>query len=529
MSPPVRRGRIAVEIVFYVLLLAFFFSRAASAGFSHDENQFIAPGQLLVDHGLLPYVDYPYTHMPYATFFYGLAAAFTDYDFLAGRLLSAVAWFLCALVIGKAFRNLGSPSGNSPPFFWDIVVVCVFAFNSILGHIVGNALNHSLAALFSLLALAFFVRGFSTSGREARLAFGAGALASMAGLTRFNYAVLMPVLGLLYLLPTLRRRQAVRFRPLIAYGAGVLTAAIPALALFIAAPRAALYGNYIYVRLNTIYYAGLLYRVNMQMGQKLMDFLTYLIASPMDLALYLLMLFVLIRSLLRYFRLAASDALPELALAGCALALAVTAFAPTPTQPQYFLAPVPVLCVCLLLAGRQLYARRRVLLVLLAVLGLAATLAASNARTSIASIGDLADPSRWVPLQAHQFANRLREYVPGGRVLSLLPMFPLEAGYEVYPFAATGPFSWRTSLLLNAQRRLEYGVTSPEELPAVLERFPPDAVVTGFESTNPGFDFQDPGGLEGPFSGYAQAHGFSPIPVAAPFLEQHITLWLKQP
>jgi hypothetical protein len=529
MSPRTRGPRLAAEIAFYLLLLALFFSKAAVAGFSHDENQFIAPGQLLIDHGLLPYVDYPYTHMPYAAFFYGLSAALTDYDFLAGRLLNAIAWFLCALVIARAFGKLGSTPGNSPPFLWDFVVLCVFAFNSILGHIVGNALNHSLAALFSLLALASFVRGVSTSTGTARLAFGAGALASMACWTRLNYAVLVPVLGLLYLVPALRGRQSGRFRPLIAYGAGVLAAAIPALALFIAAPRAAFYGNYVYIRLNTIYYSELLYRVNMQLGQKLMDFLTYLVSSPVDLALYLLMLFMLMRSLLRYIRSASPEALADLALAGSALALAVTAFAPTPTQPQYFLAAIPLLCVCLLAIGRQLYQQSRMLLGFLAALGLLATFAASDARTSLASITALAEPSRWVPLQAHQFAIRLRDYVPAGRVLTLLPMFPLEAGYEVYPFAATGPFSWRTSLLLTAQRRLEYGVTSPEELPAVLGELPPQAVLTGFESTNPGFEFQDLGGLERPLSDYAQAHGFSRTPLAAPFLEQHITLWLRQP
>lgn len=529
MSPRLKHWRRAAESLLYLLVLAFFISKAAVANFSHDENQFIAPGQLLVDHGLLPYVNYPYTHMPYATIFYGLTAAVTDYDFLAGRLLNAIAWFLCALVLVKAFGQPGSTRVNSPPLVWDFVVVCIFAFNGILGHIVGNALNHSLASLFSLLALAFFVRGIVTSTGTARLAFGAGALASMACWTRLNYAVLVPVLGLCYLLPTLRSRQSRRFRPLIAYGAGVVTAAIPALALFIAAPRAALYGNYVYIRLNTLYYAELLNRVNMQLGQKLMDFLTYLLASPVDLALYVLMLFLLIRSLLRYIRSASSDALSDLALAGSALALALTAFAPTPTQPQYFLAPIPLLCVCLLAFGRQLYQRSRLLLGVLAALGLVATFAAPDMRTSFASIPALAHPSRWVPLQAHQFANRLRGYVPAGRVLTLLPMFPLEAGYDVYPFAATGPFSWRTSLLLTAQRRLAYGVTSPAELAAVLEERPPQAVLTGFESTNPGFEFQDLGGLERPLTDYAQSHGFSSIPLAAPFLEQDITLWWKQP
>jgi hypothetical protein len=165
----------------------------------------------------------------------------------------------------------------------------------------------------------------------------------------------------------------------------------------------------------------------------------------------------------------------------------------------------------------------------IAAFGLVIIFASPDARSSLASLTALAARSRWVPVQAHQFAMSVRDYVPAGRVLTLLPMFPLEAAYDVYPFAATGPFSWRTSLLLTPQRRAQYGVTSPEELPVVLSALPPDAILTGFESTNPGFVFQDMGGLERPLTDYAKRHGFRPVPLAAPFLEQSITLWLKQP
>jgi len=108
-------------------------------------------------------------------------------------------------------------------------------------------------------------------------------------------------------------------------------------------------------------------------------------------------------------------------------------------------------------------------------------------------------------------------------------MYPLEAGLDAYPFTATGPFSWRTSLLLTKERRAQYGVTSPEELPALLKRAPPVEILTGFESTNAGFEFGDLGGLETPFTEYAQAEGFRSATLPAPFLDQTITLWWKQP
>ena len=65
----------SVQAIFYLLILCLFVSRSASSGFSHDENQFIASGQLLADRHLLPYVDYPFTHVPYGVAFYGLSAA----------------------------------------------------------------------------------------------------------------------------------------------------------------------------------------------------------------------------------------------------------------------------------------------------------------------------------------------------------------------------------------------------------------------------------------------------------------------
>ena len=80
---------------------------------------------------------------------------------------------------------------------------------------------------------------------------------------------------------------------------------------------------------------------------------------------------------------------------------------------------------------------------------------------AIADLAQLARPEQWLPVQVHELAMNLREWVPEGRVLGLESMVPLEAGLDAYAFTATGPFSWRTSLLLTPERRAEYGVVSP--------------------------------------------------------------------
>ena len=63
-----------VATAFYLLVLGLLLSRTVSQVVSHDENQFIAAGQMLADHGWVPYRDYPYTHMPYAVVLYALTA-----------------------------------------------------------------------------------------------------------------------------------------------------------------------------------------------------------------------------------------------------------------------------------------------------------------------------------------------------------------------------------------------------------------------------------------------------------------------
>ncbi len=81
--------------------------------------------------------------------------------------------------------------------------------------------------------------------------------------------------------------------------------------------------------------------------------------------------------------------------------------------------------------------------------------------------------------------------------------------------------------MLSAQRRVQYGVTSPDELPAALAATPPDAILTGFEAPNAGFGFQDKGGLETPLTDYAVQHDYQRIQLAPSFLEHPIILWVR--
>ena len=521
--------KLIAQYIFYLLVLLVSLGRSVHWGFSHDENQFIAAGQLFADHGLLPYVNYPYTHMPYGVLFYALTAKVSAYDYLAGRVLNAVLWLLCSFLIVYIFRLFWKTGLTFAGLLWEFVMVYLFLNHPSMSVIAGEALNHSLASFFSLLALMFFIQSTKPNHSPNRAAFPSGASIGLAALIRFNYASLIVVLLILYLMNRLVQNPAGNSKTLISFFAGLFIAAIPALGWIVYSPAAFYYTNLVYPRLNTIYYQGLLFKSNMDFVTKVGGFLSHILSSPIDFILYALLLFVGVASFVFFLRRRSSTDLNKLALAGFAFTLFLTAFAPTPTQQQYFFAPLPFLVIILAVIGLEIYqksSRAFYLTILFVLFASNPTFKISN---PIIDMNYLSNPSQWTPLQVHDFGDEIKQYMPKGRILTLIPMIPLEAGYDIYPFTATGPFLWRTSLLLSPQRRGLYGVTSPDELSGILQKNPPDGILTGFETPYDGFTKDDPGNLETPFIDYAKENGYKPIILPSSFIYRPITLWVKQP
>ncbi len=527
------------EILFYLFISAIILSRAVSSGINHDENQFIAPGQLLVERGLLPYRDYPYTHMPYAIPFYALAASVSQFDYLAARLLGVLTWLACIAALVAIYRLVSRPWAKPAVdqrswaiLLGEFALVAVFVNLRLSVFLEGSALNHMLATLFSLLAFLLFVRGSASATGVRASAFWSGLFVCLAGLTRFNYASLVPVLGLLWLLYVIVFMESRRVQLLASFAGGVVLGALPAAILALMAPAHFYYGNIVYIQLNTVYYRGIGWREAMDLGSKAGMFVHDLMDDPVGVAVYAAAIIALIYLVVRLVkrRFSAQD-LQAVGAAAFAATLFLTAFSPTPSQLQYFFAPLPFLLVLLVLLLRHFPWRRTLASSTACVLIGAVVLVGAVRSDPVGELRALLHRDAWPPLQIHAFAESLssQQHVPSGRVLAILPMIPSEAGYTSYPFTATGPFSWRTSLLLTPERRAEYGVTSPEELAALLDSEPPVAIITGLEPPKAGFTARDPGGLERPFAEYAAQHGYSPVTLYAEFLQHSVTLWIRRP
>lgn len=529
-----RAFKFAIQLLFYGFILAFLVSSSAAAPISHDEGQFIAAAQVLVEHGRLPYVGYPYTHMPYAIAFYAAVVALTPYDYLAARLLTSVVWLLSLFALVALARTIrGRPAFLSadppsiPELLWEFALVIAFVFHPVIANILGFALNHSFPTLFSLLALLFFVRSLRPEAFSYRDPFLSGVFVSLAACTRLNFASLVLVLLILWILPSRLFLAGGTLKTLARYIGGVLLAAVPGLLLLAIAPLRFYYTNLVFPRLDAAYFQGLLFDSGMDLSSKFMAFASTLLQRPIDWILYAALICFAILSLVRLVRRRSPWDLGLFATAGFAFVLWLTAFAPTPGLPQYFFAPLPFLL--LLLEWSLLELRRFGPRLYLPAAAAVLFLLSANTPPPDPSnmLGVLGRPSSWTPVEAHDFAISLTQYVPAGPVLTLTPVLPLEAGYDVYPFTINGPFIWRTSLLLSPQRRAAYGVVSPEELGAVLAEAPPAAILTGFEASNAGFELGDTGGLETPFMDYAIQHSYRRYDFKPAVYRHPVTLWVR--
>lgn len=121
------------------------------------------------------------------------------------------------------------------------------------------------------------------------------------------------------------------------------------------------------------------------------------------------------------------------------------------------------------------------------------------------SLPQLFSPSTWTGVKVHQTAAAMRNSIGAGMdgqtlVATLAPIYPLEAGFDVYPELASGPFYYRIGDYLSEEDRQRYRVTSPNTVDSLLDRLPPDVILVGHE-----------GALDDPLIDYARARGYNAV------------------
>jgi hypothetical protein len=376
--------------------------------------------------------------------------------------------------------------------------------------------NHNFPVLFTLLA---FV-GCYYSGRWKNTLlwlFASGLCLGVAVGARLSFLTAFPAFLVALLFFDSAWRSKVR--ALGSLVAGVLIALIPLSAFFVASPDGFLFGNLGYPRLNTLFRFDVPpISAPMELGDKLGYLWTSVIGQPANLLLFLS--FLLGLSVLCYglWRRTAPPFETVLILLAVPC-VGIGSFLPTPSWYQYFYAPV-VFALIVVAFGLAHLTRpgtgqaKWAIVMFTEIVVLANLYGLDDYRR----MSFVLHPDAWRPLMFHDIGGEVRAAfgdtpnAANPRVLTLGPLFPLEAGLDIYPAFATGPFAWRTSRYLDSATREALGVVSAEDLARYLSGSPPDGILVGF---NPN--------LESRFVEYAAQHGYQPVPIEGSDLQ----LWIR--
>lgn len=492
-----------ILLLFAILLLA---AHALSRELDHDEEQFISAGALLLRFGLVPYRDYPFFQMPNLAFINSLVFSGTQYLLLGARLFNvACAAALLILICLNGASRLGAVTRSR----WLAGAGCalILCFNPLTLFTAGRAWNHDLPVLMTVSALLALWHGFK-SERPLRWFSLSGLFLGVGIGTRLTVAPLpAPCILALLLVPIAHTNRA---KALILFVAGLVVALLPTFALLAIAPAQFYFGNFTYHGPVEQLYQQSTFPYKITLLHRTLFALKQLAASPSTLLLIAGFAAIGIWPARRAWRDLISRPesfticlmLPFL-FAGC--------WIPIPPHRQYYYTLIPILLLGIVYAlPNDRFSPRRIGWMMTFLISL-------EIMESIPTFWQdktLFRPSRWESVMVHRQAIEIRKYVAAGPVLTLQPIYPLEAGLPIFNELATGPFAWRTAPFLTDKQRQAFHVIDPDNVETFLRSHPPSAALTATELAQQKLPREMLSSL--------QADGYVPRPVA-----QHWILWIS--
>ncbi|MBN2547552.1 MAG: glycosyltransferase family 39 protein [Anaerolineales bacterium] len=498
-----QRVLLAIIALLFLFTAAVTFSRAMLRELNHDENYFIASGKLLADQGLLPYRDFPYSHLPNLVFVYALIFKITDRLLLGARIFSVICANLMLLsLFGLIYRLFGQEQNRLPQPARLLLAACGVLFlaaNPLFAYTSGLAWSHDLPVLLLMLAFLACTHGVEQN-HPRRWIFASGFLAALAVGARLTFVfALIPFYISFAWAPinTESRQSASGFRRwwalALPFSAGVVIGMLPAIILFAIAPDKFFFWNMSFIQVNTLYQQVSGVNERMDLFSKLIYIFGKLNAQPGNLLLLVSAFFFGYTLLLLAYRREKKIDFASSLLLLVVVCLTIGGLIPSPSFDQYFYAPVPFAVAAIFYGLASL---RRItpseslppltrrfnlahqenwFILLLVQIVLLANLFSLG---DYAKIGKLAQPSAWIPLQVHSIGTWIKDMdLEAGKVLTLTPIYPLEGGLQIYPQLATGPFVWRAAYLIPGEELEQYGGVSRKNINSFLSQDPPTAIL----------------------------------------------------
>jgi 4-amino-4-deoxy-L-arabinose transferase-like glycosyltransferase len=501
-------GRMATSAAVAIggLALLALFARIMMEDLRHDEHMFVAAGAILGQFDL--YSDFSYSHLPnLALFFNGLFELIgSDHYLLIARLSLFATWIV--LLLGM-YLTAARLSGSR--LIGGLAMLLLVSDGLYISHVGMVVSNNIYAAALTVYGLFFFLVGLERADRRPLWIALAGVLLSLGAGVKANFiAFVLPIALAAFILPaalTFRQRFVSVVLPL---AIGGIIGALPTFAYLIAHGEVMVFNVFDYHTGPHREYWREPARAAEVTGMSLPSRALYAYQIWTAGTTFLIFLGALGLAAVAAWRRGLVDGLAALAsgpvflvtilvLAGIAICFPVL-----PSFPQYYMPPIPFAVLLIAaLYGRLAPEEIRTAAPLLSTIALAAFVV--GAPRLFADLPSIASPERWTAFEVHAVAEDIGAAVTSsgqnGPVATLVPIYALEAGLEIYPEFATGPFYYRVGDYLTAEERETFRIASPTTLDALFERTPPAAILTGYE-----------GGLDLPFDRYGEANGYEALP-----------------
>ena len=487
--------------------------KANEKGLSHDEHQFVSPGLLTLERGLLPYRDYPLFHVPNLVFIHAAVACFAGHKLLALRLFTGVCVWVNVWLLGRFATRAFSGERAGLRLGLVTAAVVLWMASPVFGYTVRFIWNHGTPTL--VVCAAFLVHlGALEGNRPWRLGLSGLLLALAVGM-RLTIAPLAAPFGLALLLlpawPWSRRAAGLGW-----FALGLTVGALPLLYFLAVAREQFLFCNLESARFAKVWRAfpfwhgdlssvvdpaeGFLLEGSQQAGGRGFEgkWVAFFHRSVLkNWAAFAAALLLGLPGAWCALRAGGGDRRRVALVLGCLPFVAWGCLAPTRFNRQY-----PYLLVFFLLlltvAGVAALLRTRARWPALGLFLLLTVGALLGGWGDYRGMKGVYKMHQWATVAAGRRAWEFRAKVPGaGRMLTFDTLIAQEAGLEVYPEFVSGQFPWRLAHLLPAEDRARFHVVGPADLEALLQKHPPESILLG----------DDPKMVE-PLADYARAHGF---------------------
>ena len=462
----------------WVLALTLVFARSMHAEVDVDEHPFVASAAVLARHGLLPYRDYHYNHMPTEVVIYAGLFRACSHLLLAARcfqvLCAATAVTVLFCVSEAAFAFL-QPQVRLAV---SAAVAALYLTNPLFIKTAGLCWNHDFPLLTALLGFLALRRAVSRARGAIPLAAIAGFLLGLSVTTRLTFAAAGPGFAVLvFLAPGLSRPRKAALLAVMA--GGFVVASLPTVWVWMQAPRAAFFGNFLYPRLNTRIHELRDEHHRSTVLPILAYYLRSLVYLPGNGLLTASFAALAVRALRQRVRLGPQAFVQIGAVVTVAAGLLASGFMPAPPYPQYFYAAMPFILLGVILCGAAMPELLQWQRLRAPAVGAWLVCVAFGA-VSYGGLAYLPRPRTWVPLKVHQIGARVAREAHARSVLTLEPIFPLEGGLDVDERLTTCRFGIRAAPLLEPRDRVAYRMPTALDFATLLhERHAAVLVVRG--------------------------------------------------